>query len=313
VKLLATCRLPGPAWAEVGPVEYLPARLPEGLSGPRPDVEALVIVHEHIDAAVLDLLPRLTIIANYGVGYDTVDVAECARRGVAVTNTPGVLDETTADMTFALILACRRGVVWGDRMVRRGEWAADIVDAPLADEVSGSTVGIVGMGRIGRAVARRARAFRMPVLYTSRARLQRKQEVELGIEARALADLMAESDVVTLHCPLTERTRGLIGAEMLARMRDGTCLINAARGALVDEAALHAELRSGRIQAGLDVFWHEPASAEALSGLTELRNVVLTPHIATATAPTRFAMTRVLVDNLHAAAAGRPLITPVTR
>jgi glyoxylate reductase len=120
---------------------------------------------------------------------------------------------------------------------------------------------------------------------------------------------MAGSDIVTLHCPLTAATRGLIDARMLALMRDGACLINAARGALVDEAALTAELRSGRIQAGLDVFWHEPAAAEALSGL---RNVVLTPHIATATAPARFAMTRVLVDNLHAAAAGRPLITPVT-
>jgi glyoxylate reductase len=309
VKLLATCRLPGPAWDEVGAVEYLPARLPEGLGGPRRDVEALAVVHEHIDAVVLDLLPRLVLVANYGVGYDTVDVAECARRGVAVTNTPGVLDETTADMTFALILACRRGVVWGDRMVRRGDWTADIVEAPLADEVSGSTLGIVGMGRIGRAVARRARAFRMRVLYTSRTRPDRALELELGIEPRTLAELMAESDIVTLHCPLTDHTRGLIGGAALARMRDGSCLINTARGALVDEAALIAELRSGRIQAGLDVFWHEPAPAEALSGL---RNVVLTPHIATATAPTRFAMTRVLVDNLHAAAAGRPLITPVT-
>ncbi len=309
MKLLATCRLPGPAWDEVGPVEYLPARLPAGLAGPRPDVEALAVVHEHIDAAVLDLLPRLALVANYGVGYDTVDVAECARRGVAVTNTPGVLDETTADMTLALILACRRGVVWGDRMVRSGEWTADIVEAPLADEVSGATLGIVGMGRIGRAVTRRARAFRMRVLYTSRTRLDPAEERALGIEPRALPELMAESDIVTLHCPLTTATRGLVDARMLALMRDGACLINAARGALVDEAALTAELRSGRIQAGLDVFWHEPAAPEALSGL---RNVVLTPHIATATAPTRFAMTRVLVDNLHAAAAGRPLITPVT-
>jgi glyoxylate reductase len=309
VTLLATCRLPGPAWDEVGPVEYLPARIPDGLPGPRPDVEALAVVHEHIDAAVLDLLPRLALVANYGVGYDTVDVAECARRGVAVTNTPGVLDETTADMAFALILACRRGVVWGDRMVRRGEWTADIVEAPLADEVSGSTIGIVGMGRIGRAVARRARAFRMPVLYTSRTRLDRAAELALGVEGRVLEDLVAESDIVTLHCPLTDRTRGLIGADLLARMRDGSCLINAARGALVDEAALVAELRSGRIQAGLDVFWHEPAWPEALSGLA---NVVLTPHIATATAPARFAMTRVLVDNVLAARAGRPLVTPVS-
>jgi glyoxylate reductase len=309
VKVLATRPLPGPAWAEIGPVEYLPAPLPDGLGGPRPDVEAVAVVHEHIDAAVLDLLPRLALVANYGAGYDTVDVAECSRRGIAVTNTPGVLDETTADMAFALMLACRRGVVWGDRMVRRGDWTADIVDAPLTDEVSGSTLGIVGLGRIGRAVARRARAFRMRVLYTSPTRLDRAAEIELGVEGRTLADLVAESDVVSLHCPLTDATRGLIGRDELARMRYGSCLINTARGGLVDEAALLAELHSGRIQAGLDVFWHEPAQAEALSGLA---NVVLTPHIATATAPTRFAMTRVLVDNVLAAAAGRPLLTPVT-
>jgi glyoxylate reductase len=309
LRLLATRPFPGPAWAEVGPVEYLPAPLPDGLGGPRPEVEALAVVHEHIDASVLDLLPHLVLVANYGVGYDTVDVAECSRRGVVVTNTPGVLDETTADMTFALILACRRGVVWGDRLVQRGEWTSLILDAPLTDDVSGSTLGIVGLGRIGRAVARRARAFRMRVLYTSRTRLEPAAEIELGVDARTLGELVAESDVVSLHCPLTERTRGLIGRDVLARMRDGSCLINTARGGLVDEAALIAELRSGRIQAGLDVFWREPARPQALAGLP---NVVLTPHIATATGPTRFAMTRVLVDNLLAAAAGRPLVTPVT-
>jgi glyoxylate reductase len=308
VKLLATLPFPGPAWDEVGPVEYLRAPLPEGLGGPRAGVEAIAVVHEHVDAAVLDLLPDLVLVANYGVGYDTVDVAECARRGVAVTNTPGVLDEATADMTFALILACRRGVVWGDRMVQGGVWTDLIIDAPLTDDVSGSTLGIVGLGRIGRAVARRARAFRMRVLYTSRTPLDRTAEIDLAVEPRALPDLVAESDIVSLHCPLTDATRGLIGRDMLARMRDRSCLINTARGELVDEAALTAELRSGRIQAGLDVFWREPAVPEALLGLG---NVVLTPHIATATGPTRFAMTRVLVDNLLAAADGRPLVTPV--
>jgi glyoxylate reductase len=228
---------------------------------------------------------------------------------VSVTNTPGVLDETTADLAFALILACRRGVVWGDRMVRRGEWRAAIVDAPLFDEVSGSTLGIVGLGRIGRAVARRARAFRMRVLYASRTPLEIATESDLGVERRTLPALLAEADVVTLHCPVTDETRGLIDREALAVMRDGSCLINTARGEIVDEAALTAELRAGRIQAGLDVFWQEPSRPAALA---ELPNVVLTPHIASATEPTRFAMTRVLVDNLLAAAAGRPLVTPVT-
>jgi glyoxylate reductase len=309
VKLLATRRFPGPAWDEVRDVEYLIAALPSGLGGRRPGIEAMAVVHEHVDAAVLDLLPDLALVANYGVGYDTVDVAECARRGVSVTNTPGVLDETTADMAFALILACRRGVVWGDRMIRRGAWRATIVDAPLFDEVTGSTLGIVGFGRIGRAVARRARAFRIRVLYASRSPIDRAAELGLGVERRALPDLLAEADVVSLHCPLTDGTRGLIGREALALMRDGSCLINTARGEIVDEAALIAELGSGRIQAGLDVFWREPSRLTALSGLP---NVVLTPHIATATEPTRFAMTRVLVDNLLAADAGRPLVTPVT-
>jgi glyoxylate reductase len=309
VKVLATRRFPGPAWEEVSEVEYLSAALPAGLEGSRLGIEAIAVVHEHVDAAVLDLLPDLGLVANYGVGYDTVDVAECARRGVAVTNTPGVLDETTADMAFALILACRRGVVWGDRMVRRGEWRADIVDYPLFDEVSGSRLGIIGLGRIGRAVARRARAFRMPVLYASRTPLDGAAERDLGVERRALRDLLAEADVVSLHCPLTDGTRGLIGREALALMRDGSCLINTARGEIVDEAALTAELGAGRIQAGLDVFWQEPSR---LAALARLPNVVLTPHIATATEPTRFAMTRVLVDNLLAAAAGRPLVTPVT-
>jgi glyoxylate reductase len=309
VKLLATRRFPGPAWDEVGEVEYLTAGLPEGLGGRRPGVEAIAVVHEAVHADVLDLLPDLKLVANYGVGYDMVDVAECARRGVSVTNTPGVLDETTADMAFALMLSCRRGVVWGDRMVRQGEWRAMIVDTPLSAEVSGSTLGIVGLGRIGRAVARRARAFRMRVLYASRTPLDRAAELELGVERCTLPDLLARADVVSLHCPLTDATCGMIGREALALMRDGSCLINTARGEIVDEAALMAELGSGRIQAGLDVFWREPSR---LTALAVLPNVVLTPHIASATEPTRFAMTRVLVDNLLAAAAGRPLLTPVT-
>ena len=309
MKLLASRRFPGPAWDEVGDVEYLPAALPAGLGGRRPGVEAIAVVHEHVDAAALDLLPGLRLVANYGVGYDTVDVAECARRGVAVTNTPGVLDEATDDLALALILACRRGVVWGDRMVRRGEWAATIFDDPLFDEVTGSTLGIVGLGRIGRAVARRARAFRMRILYATRTPLDPADELDLGVERRPLPELLAEADVVSLHCPLTAATRGLIGRDALALMRAGSCLINTARGEIVDEAALMAELGTGRIQAGLDVFWQEPAP---LTELAALPNVVLTPHIASATAPTRFAMTRILVDNLLAAAEGRPLLTPVS-
>jgi glyoxylate reductase len=308
VKILASRRFPGPAWDELGDVEVLDLPLREAL--PRPGVEALAVVGEAVDDDVLDGLPNLRLVANYGVGYDTIDVAACARRGVAVTNTPGVLDAATADLTLALILAVRRRVVAGARFVRRGDWSAGWA-APriVGDEVGGSTLGIVGLGRIGAAVARRARPFELRLLYSQRTRLDEGAEGELGVEYRELDDLLRESDVVTLHTPLTDATRGLLSRERLALLRDGSSLVNTSRGAVVDEPALVAELVSGRIGAGLDVFADEPHVPEELLGLD---NVVLTPHIASATVATREAMTRVLVDNLVAAAAGRPLVSPVS-
>ena len=296
MRVLASRRLPGPAWDELGDVEILEAPLVEA----RPDVEALVVVAESVGDRLLDLLPNLRIVANYGVGYDGVDVEACARRGVAVTNTPGVLDAATADLALGLLLAVRRRIVEADRYVREGKWGTDWAEAVLlGDEVSGATLGIVGLGRIGSAVARRARAFDMQVLYTRRS-------PDAG--SVALDELLAEADVVSLHVPLTEETNGLIDARRLALMRDGTCLVNTARGAIVDEEALVRELVSGRLRAGLDVFAHEPSVPPEL---LDLPNVVLTPHVGSATAATREAMTRVLVDNLLAAAAGRPLPTPV--
>ena len=297
--MLASRRFPGPAWEELGDVEYggLPTER-------REDVEALAVVGETIDGSILDLLPNLRIVANYGVGYDGIDVEGLRARGVPVTNTPGVLDAATADLTLALILAVRRRVVEADRFVRSGEWEAGWAGAYLlADDVEGATLGIVGLGRIGTAVARRARGFGLRLLYTRRTRLPEAQERGLGVEYRGLDELLAESDVVTLHVPLTEETRGLIDAARLARLREGACLVNTARGQIVDEPALVAELVSGRIRAGLDVFEHEPNVPEELLALP---NVVLTPHIGSATTPTREAMTRVLVDNLVAAEAGRP-------
>jgi glyoxylate reductase len=273
------------------------------------DCEGLIsLLTDRVDDELLAAAPKLRVVSNFAVGVNNIDLAAAARRGVRVGNTPGVLTEATADIAVTLLLAAARRLGESATDAKAGRWKTWDPLGWLGQDLVGRTLGIVGMGRIGRAVARRARAFRMPVLYTSRTRLDRPEEHELGIEPRTLPELMAESDVVTLHCPLTDATRGLIGAGMLARMRDGSCLINAARGALVDEPALAAELRSGRIQAGLDVFWHEPAWPQALS---DLPNVVLTPHIATATAPTRFAMTRVLVDNVLAFRAGRPLVTPV--
>jgi glyoxylate reductase len=290
LRVLASRRLPGPAWDELDDVEILEGPLAE----PRPDVEALAVVAQVVDDRLLDLLPNLRIVANYGVGYDGVDVEACARRGVAVTNTPGVLDAATADLAFGLLLAARRRIVEGDRYVRDGRWGTDWAEAVLlADEVSGATLGIVGLGRIGSAVARRARAFDMRVLYTRRSP---------DNESTPLDEVLAEADVVSLHVPLTEETHGLIDARRLALMRDGTCLVNTARGAIVDEEALVRELVSGRLRAGLDVFAHEPSVPREL---LDLPNVVLTPHIGSGTRATREAMTRVLVDNLLAAREGR--------
>ena len=252
----------------------------------------------------LDLLPSLRVVANFGVGYDRIDVAACAARGVVVTNTPGVLDDATADLAFALLLAVRRRIVDGDRFVRSGGWSGSWSEGGLAEEVSGSTLGIAGLGRIGSAVARRARGFDMRVLYTRRLRA----DSDLG-EWRALDDLLAEADVVSVHVPLTPETEGLLDARRLALLRDGATLVNTARGEIVDEPALVRELVSGRISAGLDVFAHEP---EVPAELLELPNVVLTPHIGSASRQTREAMTRLAVDNVLAVGRGDPPLTPVT-
>jgi glyoxylate reductase len=271
-----------------------------GLREPREDVAGLIVANEPVP---LDLLPALRVVANYGVGYDRVDVAACTARGVVVTNTPGVLDAATADLAFALILAVRRQVVAGDRVVRSGGWSGSWSEGGLAEEVSGSTLGIVGLGRIGSAVARRARGFDMRVLYTRRLRA----DSDLG-EWRALDDLLAEADVVSLHVPHTPETDGLLDSRRLALLRDGATLVNAARGEIVDEPALVRELVSGRMSAGLDVFAHEP---EVPAELLDLPNVVLTPHIGSATHQTREAMTRLVVDNVLAVERGDPPLTPV--
>jgi lactate dehydrogenase-like 2-hydroxyacid dehydrogenase len=205
------------------------------------------------------------------------------------------------------VIAARRRVVEGNLLLRRGEWASDI-DRFLADDLTGASIGIVGLGGVGRALARRAHGFEMRVLYTKRHRLPAEDERALGVAYRDLDELLAEADIVSLHVPLAHDTRQLIDARRLALLKPGACLINTARGAIVDEEALIAALREGRIRAGLDVFSGEPAVAPPLLGLD---NVVLTPHIGSATSRTRTAMTRVMVDNILAAESGRPLLTPV--
>jgi glyoxylate reductase len=298
VKVLATQRLPGPAWDELADVEI------GTLAERHEDAEALVAPGVPIDDAVLDRLPALRLVANYGVGYDQVDVAACRARGVEVTNTPGVVDAATADLAFALLLTARRRLVEGDGYIRGGRWDTSWAQPPfLGRQVSGSALGIIGLGRIGRAMARRAQGFDMRVLYHQRTRVD-----EPGLEYLALDDLMRECDVVSIHAPFTPETRGLVSRARLALMRDGTTLVNTARGGLVDEAALVDELVSGRISAGLDVFVHEPAVPEALWALP---NVVLTPHLGSGTVETRAAMTRAVVDNILAAERGEALPTPV--
>jgi glyoxylate reductase len=296
VTVLATKRLPGDAWeklaaVELGPVEH------------REDVDVLIVAGDAVDDGVLELLPSLRLVASFGVGYDNIDVEACRRRGVAVTNTPGVLDAATADLAVALILAVRRRVVEGDAVVRAGRWGGSWSENPfLGRDLSGSTLGIVGLGRIGSAVSVRALAFGMRVLHT-----RRSTTGDTG--HRDLDDLLRESDVVSVHTPLTAETTGLLSRERLALLRDGATVVNTARGPIVDEDALVAELVSGRLSAGLDVFVHEPRVPEALWGLP---NVVLTPHIGSATVETRAAMTALVVENVLAFERGDALLTPVS-
>ena len=290
MRIAATQELPGPAWDELPDVALLEVWPPgKQLAGVEILVEAVVAVGPE----ELELLPDLRLVANYGVGYDNVDVAACRERGIAVTNTPGVLDAAVADLTLALVLACRRNLVAGDRFVRDGRWSRGWARPELLGrDLAGSTLGLVGMGRIGSQVARRAEAFGMRVVHHRRS------------DGLPLDELLRTADVVSLHVPLTPETNGLMSRERLALLQDGATLVNTSRGAIVDEDALVAELVSGRISAGLDVFAREPHVPERLLGLP---NVMLTPHVASATVETRAAMTRVLVDNVRAFVHGEPL------
>jgi lactate dehydrogenase-like 2-hydroxyacid dehydrogenase len=290
VTIAATQTFPGAAWDEVADVTLLDAWPP---AEPLPGVEILAEAVVAVGPAELELLPDLKLVANYGVGYDNVDVAACRERGIAVTNTPGVLDAAVADLTIAFVLACRRNLVAGDRFVRDGRWSRGWARPKLlGHDLAGSTLGLVGMGRIGSQVARRAEAFGMRIVHHSRS------------DGLPLDELLRAADVVSLHIPLTPETHGLMSRTRLALLRDGATLINTARGAIVDEEVLVDELVSGRISAGLDVFADEPHVPERL---LDLPNVVLTPHIASATVETRAAMTRVLVDNMLAFVRGEPL------
>src|SRR5438067_12874447 len=221
MRIAATQRLPGPAWDELPEVEILDAWPPPQ---PLPGVEVLVAVVVRMGEEELDLLPDLRLLANYGVGYDTVDVAACRERGVAVTNTPGVLDAAVADLTLALMLACRRHLVASDRFVREGRWERGWARPELLGrDLAGATLGVVGFGRIGRQVASRAQAFGMRIVFHRRT------------GGLPLDELLRTADVVSLHLPLTPETDGLVSRERLALLRDGATLVNTARGAITDE------------------------------------------------------------------------------
>ncbi len=292
------------------PYEYLKRKLV--------DFDAVLsLPTDRFDCEMLRIIsPRMRIIANIAVGYDNIDI-ECATRyGVYITNTPDVLTEATADLAFALILAVARRIVEADHFVRWGEWMR--IGTPLHPKMMlgidlyGKTIGIIGMGRIGSAVARRAKAFGMKIIYHSRKRLPENIERELGAEYRDLEDLLSSSDIVSIHVPLTRETRHMINRERLSRVKRGAMIINTSRGAVIDTEALVEALDKGWIAgAGLDVFEEEPLNPN--HPLTRFKNVVLTPHIGSATRETRLAMALLAVENLLAFAAGREPPTLVNK
>ena len=286
----------------VGPPEAIPRdellRRAAGKDG------LLTVLTERVDGELLDAAgPQLRIVANHAVGFDNVDLPECTRRGVLVTNTPEVLTEATADLAWALILASVRRVAEGDRLIRTRTpwiWGPQMM---LGHDLYGKTLGIVGCGRIGRAVARRGIGFGMRVIYTDVVRLPEEVEREAQAEWCEWEQLLDESDVVSVHVPLTPETRHLIDAEVLRRMKPTSVLVNTARGPIVDEAALAEALRAGEIfAAGLDVYEREPQVTEAL---LDLDNVTLLPHLGSATEETRAAMGLLAVENLMAGLSGQ--------
>jgi glyoxylate reductase len=248
--------------------------------------------------------PGLRIVSNVAVGFDNIDLAAATRHGVMVTNTPGVLTDTTADFAFALMMAAARRVGEGDRFVREGKFRGWAIDMLLGQDVWGATLGLVGVGRIGGAVARRARGFDMRILYTDEVALSAEVERELGATRVDLTTLLHEADFVSLHVPLTAQTRHLISTHQLAQMKPTAVLVNTSRGPVVDEASLAEALRRRVIfAAGLDVFEHEPDVDPAL---LELDNVVLAPHIASGSVRTRSEMSAMAVRNLLAGLRGEP-------
>ena len=309
--VFATRALPGDAFRRLP--ERVTLRVWPGPGAPAADAlregarEAeglLCLLTDRVDGALLESCPRLRVVSSCSVGLDHVDLAAAAARGIPVGHTPGVLTETTADLAFALLLAAARRIPEADRFARDGSWTSARLWEPdllLGRDVHGATLGIVGLGAIGCAVARRAAGFGMRVLGWSRS-----GRAVSGVTLVSLEHVLRESDFVSVHVALTDETRGLLGAAALGRMKRGAILVNTTRGGVVDEGALVAALRDGRLAAaGLDVFEREPVPQE--SPLRALPNVVLTPHIGSASVATRERMAALAVENLLAGLEGRPL------
>ena len=257
----------------------------------------ICLLTEKVNEDLLREAPNLRIAANVAVGFDNIDVAACTKRGVAATNTPGVLDETTADFAWTLLMAVARRLSEGEALARSGNWKNWDLDQLVGTDVWGKTLGIVGFGRIGRAVARRASGFQMKVIYTDAVRPAEEVEKELKVEFREMNALLAESDFISVHVPLLPETRGLFDSPKFYRMKPTAFLINTSRGSVVDEAALVAALESGKIAgAGLDVYENEPFIHPGL----KRANVVLAPHIASASLETRTKMACIAVENVVA-------------
>jgi glyoxylate reductase len=316
--VLITRRLPASVVARVAPVcdidlyegpDAIPrAELMRRVAGKQ---AIMCLLTDRVDGDVLDAAgPSLRIVANIAVGYDNLDIAAAGARGVVVTNTPDVLTEATADFTWALMLSIMRRVPEGERLVRRGEWKGWALDFMLGSDVRGKQLGIVGMGRIGRAVAARAAAFGMRVACTTIGEGPAGASPAVsGLQPMSLDALLTSSDVISLHVPLTPATRHLIDRRALARMKRTAYLVNTSRGLVIDEEALAWALREGLITgAALDVYEREPVIHP---DLLSLENVVLAPHLGSATVETRTAMADLAASNVLAVLGGQPPITPI--
>jgi len=312
-KIYVTRRLPQPGVelleevcdVEVNPDEAPPTR--ELLIRKVQDVDGILcLLTDRIDADLMDLAPNLKVVSSMSVGYDHIDVEAATKKGVYVTFTPGVLTEATADFTWALLMAVSRRVIEADRYLRAGKWKIQWSPTHfLGSDLTGKTLGIIGLGRIGEAIAQRARGFNMNVLYFSRARAEQEKERRLNIEFVPLERLFRESDFVTVHVPITDETKHLINEERLRQMKPTAYLVNTSRGPVIDQAVLTRALRERWIAgAGLDVFEKEPIDPN--DPLINLENVVLTPHIASATTEARSKMAEVAAKNLISVLEGTP-------